>query len=105
MHSAMAKNTRTDGDLLQGTLDMLILRTLLGGAAHGHTIATIIERGSGDILQVEHGSLYPALDRLENRGWSASSWGTSEDNRKANVYRRTSGGRKPLVTAAPRREL
>jgi PadR family transcriptional regulator PadR len=104
MHSAMAKNTRTDGDLLQGTLDMLILRTLLGGAAHGHTIATIIERGSGDILQVEHGSLYPALYRLENRAWIASSWGTSENNRKAKFYRLTPRGRKRLVAETTRWE-
>jgi len=104
MHSKMAKNAHTDGDMLQGTLDMLILRTLLGGAAHGHTIATIIERGSGDILQVEHGSLYPALYRLENRGWIASSWGTSEHNRKAKFYRLTARGRKRLVAETTRWE-
>jgi transcriptional regulator len=88
--------------MLQGTLDMLILRTLLGGAAHGHTIATIIERGSGDIIQVEHGSLYPALYRLENRAWIASSWGTSENNRKAKYYRLTPRGRKQLVAETTR---
>src|SRR5712692_3204686 len=63
------------GELLQGTLDLLILQTLVLGPAHGHTIAHIIERRSEDILQVEHGSLYPALHRLEDRGWIASFWG------------------------------
>jgi transcriptional regulator len=88
--------------MLQGTLDMLILQTLLGGPAHGHTIATIIERGSGDILQVEHGSLYPGLYRLENREWIASFWGTSENNRKAKYYRLTPLGRKQLTTETTR---
>jgi PadR family transcriptional regulator, regulatory protein PadR len=88
--------------MLQGTLDMLILQTLLGGPAHGHTIATIIERGSGDILQVEHGSLYPGLYRLENREWIASFWGTSENNRKAKYYRLTPVGRKQLTTETTR---
>ncbi|MGH9481202.1 MAG: helix-turn-helix transcriptional regulator, partial [Terriglobales bacterium] len=67
-----------EADLLQGTLDLLILRTLLAGRAHGHTIAHIIQRQSEAVLQVEHGSLYPALHRLEDRGWIRSSWGTSE---------------------------
>jgi PadR family transcriptional regulator PadR len=84
-------------EMLQGTLDMLILQTLLPGAAHGYTIAHAIERGSEDVLQVEHGSLYPALHRLEDRGWIASFWGTSENNRKARYYRLTPGGRKQLV--------
>lgn len=82
--------------MLQGTLDMLVLRTLVLGPAHGHTIAHAIERGSEDILQVEHGSLYPALHRLEDRGWIASFWGTSENNRKARYYRLTPVGRKQL---------
>lgn len=82
--------------MLQGTLDMLVLQTLVLGPAHGHTIAHVIEHGSGDFLQVEHGSLYPALHRLEDRGWIASFWGTSENNRKARYYRLTPSGRKQL---------
>ncbi len=85
-----------DGEMLQGTLDLLILRTLVLGPAHGHTIAHLIEHGSEDVLQVEHGSLYPALHRLEDRGWIASFWGTSENNRKARYYRLTTAGRKQL---------
>ena len=84
------------GELLQGTLDLLILQTLVLGPAHGHTIAYAIERRSEDVLQVEHGSLYPALHRLEDRGWIASFWGTSENNRKARYYRLTRAGRKEL---------
>jgi PadR family transcriptional regulator len=84
-------------DLLQGTLDVLILRTLTFGPAHGHTIAHAIERRSDDVLQVEHGSLYPALHRLEDRGWIASFWGTSENNRRARYYRLTPLGRRQLV--------
>ncbi len=83
--------------MLQGTLDLLILQTLLPGPAHGHTIAHAIEHRSEDVLQVEHGSLYPALHRLENRGWIASFWGTSENNRKARYYRLTAPGRKQLA--------
>src|SRR3954471_5852514 len=83
-------------EILQGTLDMLILQTLTPGAAHGHTIAHAIERRSEDVLLVEHGSLYPALHRLELRGWIASFWGTSENNRKARYYRLTAAGRKQL---------
>ena len=82
--------------MLQGTLDMLILKTLVPGAAHGHAIAQAIERNSSDILQVEHGSLYPALYRLEDGGKIASFWGTSESNRKAKYYRLTPAGRKQL---------
>ena len=74
-------------EMVQGTLDLLILQTLLLGPAHGQTIAHAIERGSEDVLQVEHGSLYPALHRLQNRGWIASFWGTSENNRKAHRAR------------------
>jgi transcriptional regulator len=85
-----------------GTLDMLVLRTLVLGPAHGHTIAHAIERGSGDVLQIEHGSLYPALHRLEDRGWIASFWGTSENNRKARYYRLTPAGRKQLVAQTKR---
>jgi transcriptional regulator len=89
-------------DLLQGTLDLLILRTLAGGAAHGHTIAYAIERRSDAVLQVEHGSLYPALHRLEDRGWIASFWGTSENNRRARYYRLTPRGRAQLSAQTSR---
>src|SRR5258707_6510409 len=84
-------------EMVQGTLDMLILRTLVLGPAHGQTIAHAIERGSEDVLQVEHGSLYPALHRLKNRGWIAAFWGTSENNRKARDYRLTPVGKRPLA--------
>jgi PadR family transcriptional regulator, regulatory protein PadR len=88
--------------MVQGTLDMLILRTLVLGPAHGHTIAHAIEHGSEEVLQIEHGSLYPALHRLEDRGWIASFWGTSENNRKARYYRLTAAGRKQLVAQTTR---
>jgi PadR family transcriptional regulator, regulatory protein PadR len=84
-------------ELLQGTLDLLILRTLLLGRAHGHAIAHAIERNSEDVLQVEQGSLYPALHRLIKRGWIASEEGTSENNRRAKFYKLTAKGRKQLV--------
>ena len=90
------------GDILQGTLDMLILRTLVIGPAHGHTIAEAIERTSENALEVEQGSLYPALHRLEDRGWLSSQWGVSENNRKAKFYRLTTQGRKELNAAAGR---
>ncbi|HEX2444296.1 MAG TPA: PadR family transcriptional regulator [Vicinamibacterales bacterium] len=90
------------GELLQGTLDLLILKTLGVGPAHGHTIAHSIERRSDEVLQVEHGSLYPALHRLEDRGWIASFWGTSENNRRARYYRLTPRGRQQLVTQTGR---
>lgn len=93
---------RSQGEMLQGTLDMLVLKTLAPGAAHGHTIAKIIERGSGDFLQVEQGSLYPALYRLEERGWIASFWGSTENNRKAKYYRLTPAGRKQLIDQTTR---
>src|SRR6516165_12731709 len=89
-------------EMVQGTLDMLILRTLVLGPAHGQTIAHAIERGSEEVLQVEHGSLYPALHRLQNRGWIAAFWGTSESNRKARYYRLTPSGRTHLVAEAAR---
>jgi transcriptional regulator len=104
MYEVMPKSPKSEGDLLQGTLDMLILQTLLLGTAHGHSIAHAIERGSSEILQVEHGSLYPALYRLEDRGWIASFWGTSESNRKARYYRLTPAGRKRLVAETTRWE-
>ena len=93
-----------NSEMLQGTLDMLVLRTLVLGPAHGHTIAHAIERGSEDVLQIEHGSLYPALHRLEDRGWIASFWGTSENNRKARYYRLTPAGRKQLTVQTARWE-
>ena len=89
-------------EMPQGTLDMLVLRTLVVGPAHGHTIAHAIERVSEDVLQVEHGSLYPALHRLEDRGWIVSFWGTSENNRRAKYYRLTPTGRKQLATQTAR---
>lgn len=92
------------GEVLQGTLDLLVLQTLLLGPAHGHTIAYAIEHRSDDVLQVEHGSLYPALHRLEDRGWIASFWGTSENNRKARYYRLTPDGRKQLAVQTTRWE-
>src|ERR1051326_7654475 len=91
-------------EMVQGTLDMLILRTLVLGPAHGQTIAHAIERGSEDVLQVEHGSLYPALHRLQNRGWITAFWGTSENNRKAKYYRLTAEGRKKLAAQSSRWE-
>ena len=90
------RDSPMQSEMLQGTLDMLVLRTLVLGPAHGHTIANAIERGSEDVLQVEHGSLYPALHRLEDRGWIASFWGSSENNRKAKYYRLTALGRRRL---------
>jgi transcriptional regulator len=93
------------GDMLQGTLDMLVLRTLLTGPAHGHTIANVIEKSSDDVLQVEHGSLYPALHRLEDVGLIAAFWGTSENNRKAKYYRITPAGRGHLLAEHSRWRL
>ena len=83
--------------LLQGTLDLLILRTLQPGPAHGHSIAKVIERTSEDVLRVEQGSLYPALHRLIKRGWIAAEDGTSENNRRAKFYRLTAKGKKRLT--------
>jgi PadR family transcriptional regulator len=84
-------------DMLQGTLDLLILRTLLFGPIHGHAIAKSIERTSQDVLRVDHGSLYPALQRLERRGLVSARWGISENNRRARFYRLTAAGRRMLV--------
>ncbi len=91
-----------DGEMLQGTLDLLILQTLAQAPAHGHTIAHVIEKRSDEVLQVEHGSLYPALHRLEGRKWIASFEGTSENNRKAKYYRLTPDGRKQLAVKTDR---
>src|ERR1051326_6928772 len=83
--------------LLQGTLDVLILRTLVFGREHGQGIARAIQRTSDDVLLVEHGALYPALQRLEEKGWIEAEWGVSENNRKARFYKLTRSGRKQLV--------
>src|SRR6202050_5617170 len=93
-----------EGEMLQGTLDLLILQTLVLGPSHGHTIAYANEHRSEDVLQVEHGSLYPALHRLEDRGWIASFWGTSENNRKARYYRLTAAGKRQLAHPTSRWE-
>lgn len=84
-------------DLVQGTLDLLILQTLQWGPRHGHGIGQAIRISSKDALQVEHGSLYPALHRLENRGWLASEWKISEANRRAKYYKLTPRGKKQLL--------
>ena len=91
-----------DGDMLAGTLDMLILRILQAGAAHGLQIAQSIERRSDDVLLVEQGSLYPAVHRIEERGWIASYWGVSDANRKAKFYKLTAAGRKQLASEESR---
>jgi transcriptional regulator len=98
----MGKKNEAETEMLKGTLDMMILRTLIGGDAHGHTVAKIIERTSEDVLEVEQGSLYPALHRLEDRGWVSSYWGASENNRKAKFYRLTGAGRKQLARETSR---
>ncbi len=94
----MAKQVQQRANLLQGTLDMLILRTLLYGPAHGHHIGKHIQRTTNDFLQMQHGSLYPALHRLERRGWVTSRWEMAPDrNREFKYYRLTEKGRKQLV--------
>src|SRR5579883_1373141 len=84
-------------DLLQGTLDLLILRSLVAGPSHGHAIAKHIQRTSEDLLQVETGSLYPALHRLEAKGWIAASWELSDKGKRARYYKLTAAGRKQLA--------
>jgi len=84
-------------ELLQGTLDMLILKTLQWGPQHGHGIGQAIRAGSGELLQVETGSLYPALHRLEKQGWLSSEWKLSEKNQRAKYYRLTAAGKKQLL--------
>ena len=96
---------RSRVDLLQGTLDLLILRTLLPGASHGHAIAKHIQRTSEDLLQVETGSLYPALHRLEANGWISASWELSDKGRRAKFYRLTPRGRKQLAAARSKWEV
>jgi PadR family transcriptional regulator, regulatory protein PadR len=93
-----AERTSNRAELLQGTLDMLILRTLLFGPAHGHQIAKHIQRSTEEVLQVEHGSLYPALHRMERKGWIVSRWEKAKEcNREFKYYRLTPAGRKQLV--------
>jgi PadR family transcriptional regulator PadR len=94
--STQAENERTA--LLQGTLDLLILRTLVFGQDHGLGIARSIQRESGDVLLVDHGSLYPALQRLEGKGWITAKWGISTNNRRARFYELTKAGRAQLVS-------
>src|SRR5499427_9551988 len=94
----MTKKAQQRSNLVQGTLDMLILRTLLYGPAHGHQIGKHIQRTTNDFLQTQHGSLYPALHRLEERGWVTSKWETAPDrNREFKYYRLTEAGRKHLL--------
>ena len=93
---------RERDSLLQGTLDLLILRTLEAGAEHGQGIAQQIEQTSESVLLVEHGSLYPALQRLEARGWIRGKWGTSSNHRRARFYELTAKGRRQLVEEAER---
>lgn len=83
-------------ELLQGTLDLLVLKTLSWGSAHGYDIARWIQHVTGDVLRIEEGSLYPALHRLEKRGWIGSTWGLSENNRRAKYYQLTARGRQQL---------
>jgi len=98
-------STRDDPDrvaLLQGTLDLLILRTLVFGAQHGQGIARAIQQTSADVLLVEHGALYPALQRLEAEGWIHAEWGTSDNNRRARFYTLTRDGRRQLARETDR---
>jgi transcriptional regulator len=96
------KPTSDRDTLLQGTLDLLILRTLEAGAEHGQGIARAIQEKSADALLVEHGSLYPALQRLEARGWLRGKWGVSANHRRARFYELTASGRKQLLEEAAR---
>jgi PadR family transcriptional regulator, regulatory protein PadR len=96
--SSMAKESKQRSAVLQGTLDMMILKTLLYGSAHGHQIGKHIQRSTNEFLQMQHGSLYPALHRLEKRGWVVSKWETAPDrNREFKYYRLTDKGKKQLV--------
>src|SRR6266478_1151745 len=94
----MSRDVRSRVELLQGTLELLILRTLLAGPTHGHAIAKHIHRTSEELLQIETGSLYPALHRLEAKGWIGASWDLSNKGKRARFYRLTPLGRKQLVT-------
>jgi len=96
--SSIAKQKPERIELLQGTLDMLILRTLLFGPSHGHQIGKHIQRTTDDLLQIQHGSLYPALHRLERKGWVVSKWETAPDrNREFKYYRLTTAGKRQLL--------
>jgi PadR family transcriptional regulator PadR len=101
-NTALPDSKNPNSEMVQGTLDMLVLRTLITGPAHGHTIAHVIEHTSDNVLEVEQGSLYPALHRLEHRGWVSSYWGVSDNNRKAKFYKLTAAGKKQLTSEANR---
>jgi PadR family transcriptional regulator PadR len=92
-------------DVIQGTLDLLILRTLQWGPQHGHGIGQVIRARTDDVLQVEHGSLYPALHRLRRQGWIKSEWGITENNQRAKFYRLTTAGKKQLAVEESRWNL
>ena len=98
----MHRETYLQNEMLKGTLDRMILRTLLGGDAHGHTIAKVIEQTSEDLLEVEQGSLHPALHRLEDRKWVSSHWGVNENNSKTKFYQLTAESRKQVVRETSR---
>ena len=101
----MAKRGGPDrGDLLQGTLDLLILRTVQWGPQHGHGIRVAIGASSDEVLSIDHGSLYPALHRLERRGWLAAEWKITENKQRAKYYRLTAAGRKQLQAERTRWE-
>jgi PadR family transcriptional regulator, regulatory protein PadR len=102
--SQTRRNTDSQVDLRQGTLDLLILRVLAWGPTHGHNIVKGIQRASDEALLIEHGSLYPTLQRLEERGLVTAEWGVSENNRKARFYRLTSAGRTALAREMSRWE-
>jgi PadR family transcriptional regulator PadR len=93
----VADHKEQSGELLQGTLDLLILKSLAGGPMHGYGVAEWIHESSQDVLRVEEGALYPALHRLELRGWLSAEWGTSDNNRRAKFYALTAAGRKQLA--------
>ena len=99
-HLGVNRMKKSEPELLQGTLDMLILKTLVAGPMHGYAIVRKIQEVSEDVLKVEEGSLYPALHRMERRGWISSEWGTSENNRQARFYRLSRAGRKQLESEA-----
>jgi len=98
----MTQPTPKPGELLRGTVELLILRTLLAGPCHGHAIAKHIQRTSEDFLKIETGSLYPALYRLEANGWIAASWTTSDKGKRARYYRLTPSGRRQLTEQTSR---